>query len=471
MVPQTPPPETPSYEELFERVARLERLLSEKDRRIAELERLLEQSRRGGKRQAAPFSKGSAKDSPKRPGRKPGMRYGRQATRPVPAKIDQHILVGCPLFCPHYDGEVRVTGKTDQYQRELSRPRAVTRHFEIHVGRCTACGRTVQERHRLQTWDAKEVGTVQLGPQLIAMAAHMNKVEGLSYGRVCGLLERLFGVTVSRSGLARSLGRLAERGEPSYEILKAQLKAAPVVYPDETGWKIGGRSAWLHGATDGAATTVYTIEAGRSYPEAAELLGAGYAGAIASDGWAPYRKFERASRQACLGHLLRRCNEMLEAARGGSARLPRAVKATLKRAFVVRDLRDEGALSPRRLRRQRAELESDVGRLLVGRYRDPENRRLVKHIEALQPDLFRFLEQPGLEGTNWPAETELRYAVINRKTCGGGNRTSRGARTQSVLMTIARTARKRHLDGVRILADLLRAQHEIVHPALLIPSG
>jgi Transposase IS116/IS110/IS902 family len=114
-VPQTPrSPETPSTEELLERVMRLERLLSEKDRRIAELERLLEQSRRGGKRQAAPFSKGWAKDSPKPPGRKPGTQYGRQATRPVPAKVDQHIVVGCPLFCPHCDGEVRVTGKTDQ---------------------------------------------------------------------------------------------------------------------------------------------------------------------------------------------------------------------------------------------------------------------------------------------------------------------------------------------------------------------
>jgi len=128
-------------------------------------------------------------------------------------------------------------------------------------------------------------------------------------------------------------------------------------------------------------------------------------------------------------------------------------------------------LNPLRLRRERAELERDVGRLLVGRYRDPENRRLVKHLEALQPDLFRFLEQPGLEGTNWPLETELHYAVTNRKTCRGGNKTSRGARTQSALMTIARTARKRHLDGVRILADLLRSPYEIVHPALLIASG
>lgn len=162
---------------------------------------------------------------------------------------------------------------------------------------------------------------------------------------------------------------------------------------------------------------------------------------------------------------------MLETVRGGSARLPRALKATLKRAFVIRNLRDEQGLSPRRLRRATAQLEMDVGRLLIGRYSDTDNRRLVKHLETLRPDLFRFLEQPGLEGTNWPAETELRYAVINRKTCGGGNRTKAGARTQSVLMTIARTARRRHLDGVQILADMLRMQASVVHPALLMPSG
>ncbi len=36
---------------------------------IVELKRLLEESRRGGKRQAAPFSKGLPSLDPKRPGR------------------------------------------------------------------------------------------------------------------------------------------------------------------------------------------------------------------------------------------------------------------------------------------------------------------------------------------------------------------------------------------------------------------
>ena len=39
--------------------------------------------------------------------------------------------------------------------------------------------------------------------------------------------------------------RLARRAAPTYEKLKEILAGSPVVYPDETGWRIGGRSAWL----------------------------------------------------------------------------------------------------------------------------------------------------------------------------------------------------------------------------------
>jgi hypothetical protein len=185
------------------------------------------------------------------------------------------------------------------------------------------------------------MSTLHLGPGLIAAAVDMNKVEGRSYGRVSGLLERLFGIAVSRAGMARSLARLAKRGERSYGAQKTQLRVGPVADPGETGWKIGGRNASLHEAPDGASTIVYTIEAGRRYSERRRNCWARTApGPLPSDGWAPYRKFERSSGQVCLGHLLRRCHAMLETARRGSARLPGAFKATLKRTSVVRGFRD-----------------------------------------------------------------------------------------------------------------------------------
>jgi hypothetical protein len=92
----------------------------------------------------------------------------------------------------------------------------------------------------------------------------------------------------------------------------------------------------------------------------------------------------------------------------------------------------------------------------LGVYRDEANRRLAKHLETLPGDLFTFLLHPGLEGTNWAAETELRYAVVNRKTtCGSGNRTRAGATAQAVLMTLSRTATRRGHDDVTLFADLV----------------
>jgi len=69
-----------------------ERLRRENDR----LRRELEAALRAGKRQAAPHSRGRLKAKPKRPGRKPGRHYGKQACRPTPALVDESIRVPLP---------------------------------------------------------------------------------------------------------------------------------------------------------------------------------------------------------------------------------------------------------------------------------------------------------------------------------------------------------------------------------------
>ena len=60
-----PAPGKPTYEELEKQVADLAAKL---EAALAEIERL----KRGGHRQATPFSKGRRKPNPQRPGRKPG---------------------------------------------------------------------------------------------------------------------------------------------------------------------------------------------------------------------------------------------------------------------------------------------------------------------------------------------------------------------------------------------------------------
>jgi transposase len=299
-----------------------------------------------------------------------------------------------------------------------------------------------------------QVGSVQLGPTVVSWSAVLNKTCGLSYGKIVRLFGELLGLQVARSSLCRALARLARRAAPTYEKLKEVMAGSPVVYPDETGWRIGGRSAWLWVFTN-QRQTVYQIAPGRGFAEAQEVLGADYSGVIVADGWAPYRRFEAALYQTCLAHLLRRCVEMLERAKGIAARFPRAVQELLKAALALRDRRDQGQISPRGLRITTGRLKARLARLLKGRLSHGENRRLAKHLSNLREALFVFLERADIEATNWPAEQGIRPAVVNRKSCAG-NRTDPGARTQEVLMSLLRTCEQMGLNPWTALSDIFR---------------
>jgi transposase len=253
-------------EALGKRVAELEAENAALRDENAALRKTLEETRRAGKRQAAPFSRGKRNETPKKPGRKPGSTYGTQARREPPKEIDNTITVDCPLICPYCGGGVRLEGKTSQYQTDIPPIAPETTEFEIHYGRCVRCQRRVQGRETRQTSDATgEVGGVQIGPNTIAMTAHLNKACGMSYARITEVLEMIFGLRVNRSTLARSLLRLGRKAGPTYTNLIERIRGSPVVSPDETGWRIGGDKAWLWTAAT-PDTTVYQIEPGPRIP-------------------------------------------------------------------------------------------------------------------------------------------------------------------------------------------------------------
>jgi transposase len=183
---------------------RLQARIDELERRIEKLEALLEASRRGRKRQAAPFSKGPPKKSPKKPGRKPGEGYGEHHRRAIPEQVDETYDVPLPACCPHCRSRSLADERVcQQYQYEIPR-RPIVRQFDIHVGTCGECGHHVQGRHPLQTSDALGAAAVQLGGDAHAALAILNKEFGLSHGKCASAFGRLFGLTINRSSSVRS---------------------------------------------------------------------------------------------------------------------------------------------------------------------------------------------------------------------------------------------------------------------------
>jgi transposase len=413
---------------------RLRDLQAENER----LRRQLDEATRAGKRQAAPFAKGTPADQPKKPGRKPGKDYGTKAHRqpPSPEQIDEAHEAPLPEVCPDCGSPLDETHIAQQYQVEIPR-KPIHRQFNIHIGQCRQCHRRVQGRHPLQTSDALGAAAAQLGPDAQAAVVELNKQGGLSHGKVSRCLESLFGIPLSRGGSVHTVLRAAARCEPVYEDIRQSVRESEWVVPDETGWRVGGHSAWLHSLV------------------AEAILGLDYDGTLIHDGWSPYDRFADAHHQQCLQHLLRRADEMAATATRGAVCFPRRVAELLRTGLDLRDRHAAGEISRHGLAVARGRLENQLSDLIVPPKTNAANERLAQHLWAHRDDLFTFLRQPGLDATNWRAELAIRFGVILRKVWGG-SRTWAGAKAQSVLMSVWRTCWQHGRSALDFLSQLLR---------------
>lgn len=445
-----------------------DRYRRERDRLRKKIDRLedeLDDARRALHRQAAPFSRGTPRHPPRRPGRKPGLAYGRQARRPIPPQIDARQTAPLPPRCPDCGGRLRTTHHATQYQEDLPEVRPVVRAFDIAIGHCTDCGRRVQGRHALQTSDAIGAAAAQLGPAAVTLAVVLNKQLGLPLGKIATLFRERFGLTITPGGLVHAIRRAAHRAEPTYEALREQIRGSPVVSPDETGWKVNAQLQWLWAAAT-PDTTVYAIQPGRGFAEAATLLGVDFAGVLVRDGWAPYRRFDQAIHQTCLAHLLRRCRILIRDHR--ERRFAPRVQRILQHALAVRDRYQQGRVSAHGVAVARGHLENQLNALIDRPGTAHVACRFAAHLAIEFPAVLTFLLAPdAIDATNWRAEQALRPAVVTRKVCGG-NRSDRGAQTHAVLASVLRTIQQRQLDAGDVFSALLRSPQPIT--ALAPPS-
>jgi transposase len=147
------------------------------------------------------------------------------------------------------------------------------------------------------------------------------------------------------------------------------------------------------------------------------------------------------------------------------------VQAVLQDALAVRDRHAAGTISTHGVAIARGRLINRLSSILEQVTIVADVRRFAQHLNREWDALFTFLFALTTDATNWRAEHAIRWAVITRKVCGGGNRTPRGAVTQSLLASVLRTARQRGLDRHAVLTPLLRAPTPIVSPALYRPAA
>lgn len=441
---------------LEERVARLEADLQA-------LKALLETAQRQGKRQATPFSKGAPKAAPKKPGRKAGHPA---AHRAIPEKIDRTEEAPLPPACPDCGGAVVEDQVQTQYQIDVPRPIPVTvTQFNLHVGHCADCGQRLQGRHPDQTSDATGAAAVQIGSNALGLAAELKHGLGLPFGKVARILSTATELDLSRATLARASQRLARKCQPTYARLIVRLRQSAVAHVDETGWKIGGHSAWLWVFTNDDVS-LYVIDPSRAHAVVETILGTDYAGVLVSDCFLAYDPLTCAQSK-CVGHLLRRCKELQELKSGRAVQFTRDLARVLRTASTLKAR--QAHYSPHGYQVACGRLEAALDRLLARHLTDPDNARFAKTLRKQRSRLLTFLYHAAVPPTNNAAERELRPAVVVRKT-GGCNRTPAGADAHAILASVLRTCQKQGFDPVEVLKLVLHNAETIMLDLLAKPK-
>lgn len=317
----------------------------------------------------------------------------------------------------------------------------------------------MQGRHPLQTSDALGAAQVQLGAHAQGLIVYLNKIGGMPYGKIRDLFMTALSFPIARSTGARAVLRVGRRAEPAFREIEQTTRRSRKQHVDETGWKVGGKLWWLWVFVGIAAKVVlYRIRDSRGCKVFQEVLGAAWSGTIHRDGWAPYDQLVLAAHQLCLGHILTRCKELLQTAKRGAVRYPRAVRAWIQSALALRDRhRMQDEISEHGFQVARGRLLVARDRLILGPKKMSKlNEKLRKHLKDHWWALATFLFRPGIDPTNWLAEQMIRPAVVNRKVWGG-NRTPAGARAQEVLMSVLQTLRLRKQDPLKWFHKLLHA--------------
>lgn len=225
----------------------------------------------------------------------------------------------------------------------------------------------------------------------------------------------------------------------------SQIKAAQVKHLDETGFRIGGKTQWLHVASTDTLTYYHTS------PKRKALLG-GLAHTVVHDHWKAYYQLKGVRHSLCNQHHLRELNALIEYDKEAWAK---KMHRFLRFAHRYRQGYGEELIPGDKLNRLLTYYDEMIEEGLgyhedlpvfsatAGRGRKARRtgHDLLLRLRDYKADVLRFLTNSAVPFTNNQAEQDIRMMKCKQKI-SGGFRTEQGAKIFVRIRGFLSTARK-----------------------------
>jgi hypothetical protein len=304
-----------------------------------------------------------------------------------------------------------------------------------------------------------------VGPLLTALIVCLCQRMLVSRVRIQEFLQDWLGIYLSTSTINQCIHEAGRAVAPVEEHLVEELQHAYQAHADETPWKQWGQLVWLWVMATPTVCLYLIGSRGREIIE--QVLGAGFAGWLMTDGYRVYRKYK--NRLRCWAHLSRKARGLAESVNRTEAQ-PFGTQglAFLQELMHAVYTAREGTLED--LTIPYAE-RLEAFKTFCKQYRDSPHKKTRELAREFLNDweaIWVVLKYPWLPLTNNEAERALRHWVIARRV-SYGTRTPQGSRAFALLASVIETCRKRHISPWPYLAQVI-AERRRDNPAPLLPA-
>jgi transposase len=253
----------------------------------------------------------------------------------------------------------------------------------------------------------------------------------------------------------------AEELTPVAAHIAALVVQAPVRTLDETGFRISGKTQWLHSAST-AALTHYRVSEKRG-----ALWTTLQGGVIVHDHFKPYFTLKGVGHALCNAHHLRELKALMDIEKEPWATKMSRLLVTAARAVRQAVEQGQSAVAERISRRIVTVYDAIVLRGLAfheqqpalgrrpgarGRSAKRPGHNLLVRLRDFKTEVLRFLFDFAVPFTNNQAEQDIRMMKVKMKI-SGGFRTQAGAETFATLRSVLSTTRKRGWNLLKTLSN------------------
>lgn len=356
-----------------------------------------------------------------------------------PDKVVRHTLDQCPN-CSESLGSIATECMHKRQVFDIPKPRILVTEHQSEVKRCPCCTRKVSAAFP----DSINCPT-QYGEGIQALTVYFLNQQLIPEDRVQMLFEDLFKLRISTATLVNMGKQFSQTVVPIQALVLEKLKKVGVKHLDETGFRIGGKTNWLHVISNPLGTHYRTSAKRKNLLEALN-------GIVIHDHYKPYFSIKDVRHGLCNAHHLRELKAISEIDKElwawKMSRLLRIV-GRLSKGEVKSKLIKRIEKIYARIVTQSLKYYEKLPPLKKTGTRGPPKRRdghnLGLRLRKFKIETLRCLKNPAVPFTNNQAEQDIRMMKVKQKI-SGGFRTEKGAKIFCNVRGFLSTCRKQRFN-------------------------